>query len=170
MSDKEKKTSKKSREEMPEEKTCSQCEEATAGWKRALADYDNLKKDLAQEKEEMRASIKLAFTLELLPVLENLQEATTHRPKDLDKNVENWVQGILHINKQLEDVVENKLGIVSFGKAGDVFDPNLHEAIGEKTDTTRPDQIVLQVVKKGWKQKNGYVSVPAKVIVNNIEA
>ena len=33
---------------------CQQCEEYLSGWKRALADYDNLTKDLAREKESTR--------------------------------------------------------------------------------------------------------------------
>ena len=43
-----------------QEKTCAQCDEYLTGWKRALADYDNLKKDLARERTQIHATTRQA--------------------------------------------------------------------------------------------------------------
>jgi molecular chaperone GrpE (heat shock protein) len=58
-----------------EEKTTEQeRDEYLAGWKRALADYDNLKKDLASEKEHARDIIRESVALSLLPVLDSFDQ------------------------------------------------------------------------------------------------
>ena len=74
-----------------------------AGWKRAQADYQNLKK----ESEKIRLnSIRLAnksLIENFIPVFDNFALATKHLPKELQEN--NWVQGIIFIHKQLQDIL-----------------------------------------------------------------
>jgi molecular chaperone GrpE len=146
---------------------CEQCEEYKLGWKRALADYQNLKRNLAKEKGDMRMRIKRGFVEELLPVLDNFDQAVKFQPEGLDGNAKGWLTGILHVQKQLENVL-NEMGAQPFGQAGDTFDPNRHDAADEKQLEDEPDQVVLEVVQRGW-QMDDKVIRPAKVIINNLE-
>lgn len=97
-----------------------------AGWQRAQADYQNLKK----ESEQIRVnSIKLAnksLIENLIPVFDNFALATKHLPQELQEN--NWVQGIIFIHRQLQDILLAE-GVDIIDPIGQIFDPNLHEAV-----------------------------------------
>lgn len=120
--------------------------------KRALADYDNLKK---RNQEEKQAVVKLANTVLLvkfLEILDNLEAA--------QKNLND--QGLELVIKKFHDTLtaENVTEIEAEGKD---FDPNLHEAISviEGTD----DGKVVQVLQKGY-EIDGRVLRPARVQVS----
>ncbi|MFH1253457.1 MAG: nucleotide exchange factor GrpE [Candidatus Uhrbacteria bacterium] len=138
--------------------------EYLTGWKRALADYDNLKKDLARERGEMRRASTVELLLHFLPVINNFEQATKHRPHLEDKSSESWVSGILMIKTQLENSIK-ELGAEPFGDLGEKFNPEFHESAGSRREEDREDQIILEVVQRGWKV-NGKVVFPAKVIIN----
>ncbi len=132
------------------------------GWKRALADYDNVKKELSTEKDRMRASVQWSFAGALLPVLDNFDEATKHAPEGLDPKTQNWLTGILYIKNQFEQVM-NDLGLQPFGAVGDAFDPNKHEAAGEREEEGKEHGTILEIVRRGWTLGERVVR-PASVI------
>ncbi|MFH1089477.1 MAG: nucleotide exchange factor GrpE [Candidatus Uhrbacteria bacterium] len=140
--------------------------EYLAGWKRALADYDNLKKDLARERGDMRRASTVELLIHLLPVMNNFEQATKHRPHLDDKAAEAWVSGILMIKTQMENSIK-ELGAEPFDSTGEKFNPEVHESAGSRREEDREDQIVLEVVQRGWKV-NGKVVFPAKVIINGL--
>ena len=43
------------------------------------------------------------------------------------------------------------LGIEEIGKAGDSFDPNLHEAVMHVEDETLGENVIAEVLQKGYK-------------------
>jgi len=137
-----------------------------AGWKRALADYDNLKKDLARERGDMRRASAVELLLHLLPVMNNFEQAAKHRPHLDDKTAEAWVSGILMIKNQLENSLK-ELGAEPFEGTGEKFDSELYESAGSRREAEMEDQIILEVVQRGWKI-NGKVVFPAKVIINSL--
>lgn len=126
------------------------CEEYLNGWKRALADYDNLKKEVANERVKMHQIAIEQFMYSLLPVLDNFDQALLYKPDNLDEKGENWLKGILHVRTQLENVLQ-ELGLEQFGKEGDRFDPYLHEAISEQ-ESEKETGTILQVIQRGWKR------------------
>ena len=44
-----------------------------------------------------------------------------------------------------------KLGLAEFGEAGEAFDPELHEAVMHREDDTLGENIITQVLHKGYK-------------------
>jgi molecular chaperone GrpE len=126
--------------------------EYLAGWKRALADYDNLKKDLGRERTEMRAAATMNTAMQLIPVLDNFDAAMKHAGDDA------WAKGIGHIRTQLDDVLR-QMGVEPYGAVGEMFDANLHEAVGGEGET------IAEVVSRGWKLGEKIIR-PAKVIIN----
>lgn len=145
---------------------CEKCDEYLTGWKRALADYDNIKKDLIREKQMLRHSLAEEFILSVLPVLDNFDQATKHKPNSEGQEIDVWLTGILHIRTQLEEVLKS-IGAEPFGHPGEAFDPTVHEASGENRDQDKPDQSILEINQRGWKI-NDKIIRPAKVIVNNL--
>ncbi len=146
------------------EKTCAQCDEYLAGWKRALADYDNLKKDLARERTHMRVHALERAAHGMLPVLDHFDAAVRFAPDGHDPKMKQWLSGVLHVRKELEDALKD-LGLKPFGEVGDIFDPNLHEAASERHEEGKSDHVVLEIVSRGWKLGEKIVR-PAKVIIN----
>ena len=144
---------------------CETCDEYLAGWKRALADYDNLQKDLARERTEIRTRVKQDVAHQLIAVLDNFDQAAKFKPEGLSKELEVWLMGLMHVKTQLEGVVR-EMGLESFGSLGELFDTHLHDAGGERTEEEKADQEILEVVTRGWKLGDRIVR-PTKVIINN---
>lgn len=146
-------------------KECPKCEEHLSGWKRALADYENLKKSLYKEKDEMRKSTKEDVAYSLIPVVDNFYQAVRHKPEGLDLSTESWLQGILYVKTQLEGVL-SEIGVESFGEVGEEFNPNLHDITEEKENADKPDQSILEVLQRGFRLGEKVLR-PAKIIINN---
>ncbi|OGL95237.1 nucleotide exchange factor GrpE [Candidatus Uhrbacteria bacterium RIFOXYB12_FULL_58_10] len=136
--------------------------EYLAGWKRALADYDNLKKDLSRERGDMRANAIADAVMRIIPVLDNFDVATRFVPEEIDEKLRNWLTGILFIQTQLEEAIKG-MGAEPYGSVGDPFDANLHDAVGEREDATSTPGTILEIVARGWKIADRVVR-PAKVI------
>ena len=158
-----------------------------AGWKRALADYDNLKKDLSRERTEMRKDAVLDAAHAFIAVLDNFDQAvkftpeipTSYQPQAT--SLRSWLAGILHIRTQLETSLRD-LGLEPFGAIGEAFDPNLHEIVASSPDVilsvsegsrdSSPsaqndmEEQVKEVIHRGWKIGERIVR-PAKVIVSS---
>lgn len=144
---------------------CEKCDEYLAGWKRALADYDNLQKDLARERTELRARLKQDVAYQLIGVLDNFDQAAKFKPEGLSKELEVWLMGLMHVKSQLEGVMRD-LGLEPYGTVGETFDAHLHDAGGERTQEGKADHEILEVIGRGWKLGEKIVR-PAKVIINN---
>ncbi|MFZ2682219.1 MAG: nucleotide exchange factor GrpE [Patescibacteria group bacterium] len=148
----------------------AQCAEYLAGWKRALADYENLQKMNAQTRDTDRRRVRSSLAEELLPVIDNFGYVMKHVPSlegcsdEFKKTFDTWVQGIGHIDRQFAEALKG-MGVEPIATVGQKFDPNLHESGGSKQDESKPDGEVLDEVIKGWKLGD-VVLRPAKVIVN----
>ena len=133
-----------------------------AGWQRAQADYQNLKKESTQSSID---SIRLAnkgLIENLIPVFDNFELAIKHLPKDLQDN--NWVQGVVYIHKQLQDILISE-GVEIVAPMGNIFDPNIHEAVDsiEIQDQSKKNTII-EVLQVGYKL-NGSLIRSARVKV-----
>lgn len=148
---------------MEEEKNvpCPKCDDYLAGWKRALADYENLQKQNAALRDEDRRRTRVSLAHDLLPVVDNFDHALKFAPKGVDKN---WFAGVEHIARQFAEALHG-LGITPVDAAGHAFDPNLHESGGSRWEDDKPEHVVLEEVVKGWRMGD-LVIRPAKVIVN----
>ena len=125
------------------------------GWQRAKADYVNALKRFEEEKRvECNRGIERAVT-ELLPAFDALERAKEHG------DVPDGFSGIV---RQLESAFAS-LGLTPLGAVGDMFDPSIHDAMGQDATENRDrDGKVSVVLEKGFKM-NGTIIRPAKVRV-----
>ena len=123
-------------------------EEMEQRWKRALADYANLQKDVARERMEMGQYATLRVVERFLPVFDNFHVAVSHMPKTEDKTVLNWALGVGFIQKQIDDAMKD-LGLTAIETEGKHFDAARHEAVGEE-DAGKPPGSILKEVQKGY--------------------
>ncbi len=145
-------------------------EEYLAGWKRAKADYENLKKELSKEKENYIKYANLNLITELIPVYKNLTISFNHLPDEIKENP--WVKGIEHVTTQFKQVLSDN-GIKEINpKPGDDFDPQIHEAVEEtdnkqenKQEQSQKQKIkIKKIISPGYKMQDK-VFMPAKVVV-----
>ncbi len=134
-------------------------------YKRALADYQNLVKQTAREKEDFVRYLKGNLIMEFIPIYENLKNAVEHADGE---SHDKWLKGVQYVIKQFEDVLANN-GVQIIDPAGGKFDPAEHEAV-EKTETEDKKQAnkVAKVVKQGYKMSDKVIQA-AKVAVYTLK-
>jgi len=121
------------------------------------ADFDNYKKRVGKEKQELADYSKADLLMELLPDLESFKKAV-----DLSKE-----EGFKLIYKNFMKNL-NKLGLKEIKSVGEKFDINLHEAVVCVKDDSKEDGIIIDEAEKGYMFKDKIVK-PSKVIVNRKE-
>lgn len=154
------------KEVSPEEKITALEKEIEDLKKEALykaAENDNWRKRMMQQKEEAVAYANASLLNDLLESLDNF-DRTLDAAKDA-KDAKTIADGIKMISKNLVSMLENKYGLSSFGKEGDEFNPEEHEAIGRVEDEKAKKETLQQVYMKGYKL-NGKIIRNAKVMVS----
>lgn len=124
-----------------------QAEEYLAGWQRARADYQNLKKETESKIAEYLSAANHGLLLELLPLVDYFKQAFKHLPAEFKGS--DWVEGIRHIQSKLEQVLAYH-GIKEMEVVGEQFDPTQHEAVGEIDSTKEPPGTILEELRTGF--------------------
>ena len=130
---------------------------------RALAEMENTRKRLQQEKEEMIAYAIDNMLNEFLAPLDNLENALKFTD-NLSEEMKNWAQGFKMIAQQFDQGLENH-GIVAFESAGKIFDPHFHEAVETEVSDAHAEGTILAEVQKGYRHGERILRV-AKVKVS----
>lgn len=139
-----------------------QADEYLAGWKRARADYDNLKKEMDQKSKEWIDLGMMRVLQGIIPVYNNFCSAVEHIPPD-QQNIP-WVVGVMYIKQNLEELFK-ELDLEMIPTVGKPFDKDLHEAVDElPSEVTDGVLTVVRQVSVGF-TKHGKILVPAKVVV-----
>ena len=128
---------------------------------RTAAEFDNFKKRTERERLTVAEFAKANIIKELLPILDNIDRAEMLE----DKSGEDYIKGIEMIVKQFAALGE-KLGIVELAHQGDAFDPNCHEAVMHVEDETLGENVIAEVLQKGYKIGDTVIR-PAMVKVAN---
>ena len=112
---------------------------------RLAAEYDNFRKRTIKEKEASYGNGKSDAVAKILPVYDNLSRALNQETQDAayKKGVELTMQELVKIL--------TSLGVEIFGKPGDVFDPNLHNAVMHCEDENLGENVIAQVFQQGFK-------------------
>ena len=123
----------------------AKAEDYLNNWQRSQADFINYKKRIEQERNEMVKLANATLTLNLLPVLDDLERALDNVTPKLAGFT--WVDGIGLIYRKLQAILEAH-GLTEIKALGQPFDPNLHEAVlygdGEEGK-------VIEELQKGYK-------------------
>ena len=112
---------------------------------RLAADYDNFRKRTVKEKEQSYGNGKADAVEKLLPVYDNLERALNQPTED-----EAYKKGVVMTMTQLVGIFTG-LGVEIFGNVGEVFDPNIHNAVMHTEDEELPENTISQVFQKGFK-------------------
>ncbi len=131
--------------------------------KRAVADYHNLEKRVAEGRSELTRWGTGELLIKILPVLDHLEQVVDRGRSTLSEQSESkgWFQGVELAVKELNQVLQSE-GLEQIA-AGGQFDPNLHEALDLREGE---DNKIIEVVRKGY-TLNGKVLRPSAVVVGH---
>ena len=112
---------------------------------RTAAEFDNFKKRTEREKASVAEFAKAGLIKQLLPILDNIDRASL-----VEKDTPDYIKGIEMIVKQFEGIAAN-LGITEVAQVGDTFNPEMHEAVMHVEDETLGENVIADVLQKGYK-------------------
>jgi len=145
---------------------------------RLKAEFDNYRKRVARDQQELAARAHERLVKELVPVLDDLERALAQFPRSGagqadpsapdrlrqayagDGDIE---EGVRLVHRQLSEALA-KEGLTEVPTDGK-FDPQLHEALSTQPAEGTEPGLVLETMEKGYRL-NGQVLRPAKVVVS----
>ena len=144
MADKAKKTKLTDNEA---ESLAQQVAELTEALQRERADATNIRRRHDEQIAGLKSMVKAGVVRDLLPVIDNLERALKHVPKDLEGN--DYIKGVQGVVKQFEKTLSD-IGVKRIATTGEPFDPKYHEAVSmEEGDGT--DEIVSEELQSGYR-------------------
>lgn len=139
------KKEKKSKKDIEIEKLKEELEKKNDILLRTAAEFDNFKKRTERERAGVAEYARAGIIKKLLPIIDNIDRAEA-----ADKESPDYIKGIEMIVKQFNSLAEN-LEIVEIAKQGDTFDPTLHEAVMHVEDESFGENVIAEVLQKGYK-------------------
>jgi molecular chaperone GrpE len=129
---------------------------------RKLAEFDNYKKRTEREILQLIQNASETLIIVLLPVLDDMERFLQHVKEQ--KNKESIIEGSQLIFKKFIDVLE-KEGLQPMKSVGEMFDPELHDALMQMEKKKVKSGTILNEYLKGY-LLNGKVIRHAQVIVS----
>lgn len=130
---------------------------------RSMAEFDNFRKRTNVEKASMYENGARDTIEKLLPILDNFERAILSTLEE-DKNSAMF-KGIDMIFNQMVETFKN-MGVEEVAGVGETFDPNIHNAVLHIDDDSFGENVVVEVMQKGYKYKDKIIR-PSMVKVAN---
>ena len=126
---------------------------------RLQADFQNYKKRVEKEKDDLVSIGVVSIANEILPVIDNFERALEH-----EGDSASFKEGMELIYEGLKNALKAK-GIVELQALGEDFNPDFHQAVSMGHNDEYKENQVIEVLLKGY-EYNGKVIRHAMVIVN----
>lgn len=129
---------------------------------RLRAEFDNHVKRTQKEKSELIAYAGDQMIRKMLPILDDLHRTMGHAgnvPKDNP-----LVQGVGMIIEKFTKILEAE-GVNKIESVGQVFDPELHEALMRRPSDDHPEGTIIEEFEPGYQYRDRVIR-HAKVVVS----
>lgn len=126
------------------EEVNARAQENLDGWQRSQAEFVNYKNRVQRDREMDYASMKGDIIKKILPVLDDLERSLAHRPEG-----DSWADGVELVARKFQTILENE-GVKRIVAAGQMFDPNFHEAISSEPSDDVESGHVIEAVQTGY--------------------
>ncbi|MBQ4165462.1 MAG: nucleotide exchange factor GrpE [Oscillospiraceae bacterium] len=127
---------------------------------RTMAEYDNFRKRVAKEKQELRPIIITDVVKEFLPVMDNLTRALEAECTDTA-----YKQGVQMIDDSFLEILK-KLGVEEIESDGVMFDPSMHQAVQRVESDELESGMVANTFAKGYKIGDRVIRFAMVAVVN----
>jgi len=138
-----------------------QLAERTADLQRLQAEYANYRKRVDRDRQLITENATYRVLAPIIEVLDTIDRAREHGEVDGG--------GFKAVADQLELTVSN-LGLTRFGRPGDAFDPNLHEALSHMGTDPEVDVVTCKhIAKAGYKIGDRVVRAAQVLVVDPVD-
>jgi molecular chaperone GrpE len=127
---------------------------------RLMAEFENYKRRSGQERERLIEAADEQLIKEIIEIPENFERAFKSNEQG-----KIFAEG-MKLNYEKLAAILKKHGLEPYGKPGDKFDPELHEAIISAPNDSIPDSHISEVFERGYMLK-GKIIKHAKVAVSS---
>ena len=110
------------------------------------AEYDNFRRRSQKEKDGIYSDAISDAIKEILPLFDNLERAG-----QFGGDAEKVAEGLALIAKMSDEVL-SKLGVERFGKPGEQFDANIHNAVMHEENDAFGENEITDVSQVGYKR------------------
>jgi molecular chaperone GrpE len=132
------------------ERADAQLQEMNDRYVRLYAEFENYKKRVNKDKEEIIKYGNESLLYELLPVIDHLEMALKHASDDVSSGL---IQGVEITLKELKKTLD-KFGLNEIEAEGKPFDPAVHHAMSQVERDDVGDNLVVEEFRKGYKLKD----------------
>lgn len=160
---KESKKVKKSKLEDQLDTVQVELEEMKDKYFRNLAELENYKKRTTNELIKERRYASQTLTDKLVDSMEVFSQALNMKTND--KQMENFLYGFKMIKDMMFNSLEEEGLSIIETKVGDIFDPNIHEAMDVEYDPEKKEHSILKISKSGYRFKDRVLR-PTLVVIN----
>jgi molecular chaperone GrpE len=112
---------------------------------RTAAEFDNYKKRVSKEKDDIYNLAVGDTVVKFVNVLDNIERAL-----QVDSADDKMKEGISLIKKQMLDIMAD-LGCSEIPTVGEVFNPEIHDAVMHIESEDYGEQIIVEELRKGYK-------------------
>lgn len=137
-------------------------QEEESRYLRLRADFDNSRRRSQLDREAAEKYRAQKLLTDLLPVLDNLERALQVEVSSDD--AVSLYKGIEMVYRKFIDATKQE-GLEAIPAEGEAFDPNVHQAVMQESDSEKESGIVLKELQKGYKLKDRVLR-PSMVSVN----
>ena len=129
------------------EELSQKSEEYLDGWQRERAEFVNYKKRMDREREQLKVNITGNVIRSYLEIIDDLELALKNKPAEGEGPT--WAEGIELIYRKFLTMLETE-GVKPMQVEGQIFDPNLHEAISQEPNEDFESGEIIEVVRNGY--------------------
>ena len=141
-------------------------QQEVARWKdvamRGQAELENFRKRMAREKADAIKFGNVGLLEDLLPVIDNFRFGLDAARQESESSV--VFHGMSMVMKQIADFLSSQ-GVTEFGEPGEIFDPNIHEAVQLEHSETHADGQILATLRRGYRLHDRVIRA-ANVVVS----
>ena len=132
---------------------------------RVVAEYENARKRQERELQKWREREQERLVRGLLPLIDNLERSARFEEDDGADKSDGHKAGIKLILDQFRKYLKEELGVEAFDPQGEVFDPELHEAMITRHEEGVEQGRILEVFERGYRMGERIIR-HAKVVVS----
>lgn len=132
--------------------------------KLAQAESINYRRRKDEETTQLLKFANQDLIMELILIVDNFERAIKLDDNDLTDEVSKFLAGFKMMYANLTEILK-KFGVEEINRVGEIFDPNQEQALITDSVEEMEDEVVIEVLLKGYKLK-GKVIRPASVKIN----
>ncbi len=144
-------------------KKAAERDEFLALAQRTQADFENFRKRASREQAAAESRGVARTVRELLPALDNLERALAAAEVQPDGDEHHLAEGIRLVQAELMAAM-GRVGVEGYSPKGEVFDPNVHEAMAQQPVDGAQTGTIVEVFQSGYRLGEAVIR-PARVVV-----